>query len=325
MKKFIWPSKVNKTKTQRRTPDVFLLLHLSVTLIVLSCVACGLNTWIYHYPGNNYFPPFTGFTGLTLCILHVGVRLMYGSSSTECRFSEELLLFLSIMVILAFATNAVQYTPFQPIDNVILNWETVFPWSIETMLRMTHRHPFFKEILKINYASLDYQMAFLPIVVMISKQYHVLHRYYQYLLFTTLLGFTCYYFFPTTAPASLLNLPYFSDAQYATGLKFTQIHHHLTPTTIEGGLIAFPSFHAIWAILCVLLVKNIRFLFLPLLLNNTLLILSCVLLGWHYILDIIASFGLVLLSYAASIWFNTWANRQPASANCDSEMTMARR
>lgn len=229
------------------------------------------------------------------------------------------------MSLVAFATNAVQYTPFPPIDEQILIWHGPFSESIKSAFAFTDTHASLKKLFNWCYASLDYQMAFLPLLSILLKDYETLHRYYQHLLLTLLLGFTCYYFFPTIAPASLLKLPYFSEAQYATGLKFKEIHEHLPPSTIEGGLIAFPSFHAIWAILCLILVKKIRFLFYPLLLNNIVLIASCVLLGWHYPLDIIAGIALVFFSFMVSIWFNKFASRQPAVANCDSEIIMARR
>ncbi|HGH3054753.1 TPA: phosphatase PAP2 family protein, partial [Legionella pneumophila] len=72
---------------------------------------------------------------------------------------------------------------------------------------------------------------------------------------------------------------------------------HIQPTTIEGGLIALPSFHTIWAILCVYLIKDWFIPCLLLSIINVLLILSCVLLGWHYPIDILAAIILVGLSY----------------------------
>lgn len=290
-------------------------------VVVLSFVAYGLNFWVYHYPGNNYFPSSAVLAFVILCIFHVGVRLLCAPSDYGYRLSQELILFFIVMAIIALATNAVQYTPFLPIDDIILHWQKGFPWSTEQMLMLTHQYPFLKKLLEFSYASLDYQMGLLPILMIVSKRYNTLRTYYFHLFFTLIFGFICYYFWPTIAPASVLKLSYFSDAQYATGLKFNQIHQHLQPTTIEGGLIAFPSFHTIWAILCLMLVKEFRFLFFALLINNTLLVLSCVLLGWHYIFDVLAGFGLV----SASIWFKSVANRQPAKANCDSEIIIARR
>jgi membrane-associated phospholipid phosphatase len=112
-----------------------------------------------------------------------------------------------------------------------------------------------------------------------------------------LIGFIVYYFFPTTAPASVLHSDYFIKEQLATGLKFTQIHQYIQPTTLDGGLIAFPSFHVIWAWLCLYLIRSWFVVFYVFLFINILLIFSCVMLGWHYFLDIILSFLILLFCH----------------------------
>ena len=78
----------------------------------------------------------------------------------------------------------------------------------------------------------------------------------NYFLFitTALIGFTFYYFFPTTAPASIVNSPFFSE-----GLAV-------------GFLILLPI--------------------------NGLLMASCLLLGWHYAIDILGAFLVIFLSHA---------------------------
>ena len=108
---------------------------------------------------------------------------------------------------------------------------------------------------------------------------------------------TIYYFFPTVAPASEFNSQFFVAAQYATATKFHQMHSYQPITTADGGLIGFPSFHVIWGLLCIYLVKDIRILFIPLIIINVLMIVSCVLLGWHYISDVLGGFLIVYLSY----------------------------
>ncbi|HAT8115747.1 TPA: PAP2 family protein, partial [Legionella pneumophila] len=159
------------------------------------------------------------------------------------------------------------------------------------------KYQHFKYLLAVIYDTLPYQMSIIPLCVIVSGRFYILKDYYFLLLCTTLMGFSYYYFFPTTAPASELQSSLFAPEQIATGLKFHQIHNHIQPTTIEGGLIALPSFHTIWAILCVYLIKDWFIPCLLLSIINVLLILSCVLLGWHYPIDILAAIILVGLSY----------------------------
>ncbi|WP_242602263.1 phosphatase PAP2 family protein [Legionella waltersii] len=214
----------------------------------------------------------------------------------------ELINFYTVMCIIALATNAVQLTPFKPIDLQIIKLENSLGINLIAIMQWLCEYPIFKLILSIIYDSLPYQMSILPLCVIISGQFTVLNEYFMLMLITALIGFMIYYFFPTTAPASMLDSSLFLPEQVDTGLKFFQIHHHQTPTTNEGGLIAMPSFHTVWAILCVYLIKNWRLPCMLLGLINLLLIMSCVLLGWHYPSDIIAGFALVLIAYYWLKW-----------------------
>jgi membrane-associated phospholipid phosphatase len=196
------------------------------------------------------------------------------------------------MCLIALATNAVQLTPFSPIDMYIVRFESKLNINMVRILEWTNTYPGFKDLLNVIYNSIHYQMSIIPLVIIVSGRFYLLREYYFLLLVTAIIGFAFYYFFPTTAPASIISSSLFSPEQTATGYKFNQIHNHINPTTKEGGLIALPSFHTIWAIFCVYLLKEWMIPCIILLVINVLLITSCVLLGWHYPIDILG--GLIL-------------------------------
>ncbi|MGL5741085.1 MAG: phosphatase PAP2 family protein [Legionella sp.] len=201
------------------------------------------------------------------------------------------------MSLIAFTTNAVQLTPFPTIDRSIITLEKYFHINMKAILIWTNDHPQLKYVLGVIYDILTLQMTILPLLIIVTCRFHLIREYYFHLLCTTLIGFGFYYFFPTTAPASVIHSSLFSPEQLDTGIKFRQIHHYIHPSTIDGGLIAFPSFHTIWAILCVNLLREWIVSCVLLLINNLLLIASCVLLGWHYLSDIIGAFILLFISY----------------------------
>jgi membrane-associated phospholipid phosphatase len=139
-------------------------------------------------------------------------------------------------------------------------------------------------------------MCYLPLLFIFIDQFELLREYYFLLLVTTLIGFIIYYFFPTTAPASVMKGAYFSSEQLATGLKFHEIHSGIPPSTNLGGLIAFPSYHCIWALCCLYLLKDHPIPFFILLVLNSIILISCFMIGWHYLADVI---GGVLVTYIA--------------------------
>lgn len=272
------------------------LSFLIGSILLLSLAGYYVNHSFYHFLGNNYFPDNPLLLASLLLLNYWGFILTYGKERLITKSVKELLYFLGIMSLIALATNVVQLTPFEAIDQSIVNFESWLGINTAAILEWTAAHSYFKTLLGIIYDSLPYQMSFLPVMIIFLGRFNLIRDYYFLLLFTTLIGFCIYYFFPTMAPASIINSPLFSNEEIATGLKFLQIHHHQLATTNEGGLIAMPSFHTIWALLCVYLLKEWTIACLLLLCINLLLISSCVLLGWHYCSDVVA--GIILLAVA---------------------------
>lgn len=270
---------------------------LSSLILSLSFCALLINYYGYNFPGNNYFPENTHLLALIILIIYLGLVLTFGKKSRESNSGKELLYFFAVMSLIAFATNAVQLTPFHPIDVHIVKLESKLNINMIGIVTWTNKYPLFKKILELIYDSLPYQMSIIPLLIIASGRFYLLREYYFLLLVSTLIGFLFYYFFPTTAPASMFSSPLFSSEQIATGFKFNQIHNHINPTTIEGGLIALPSFHTVWAILCVYLLKEWMIPFVILLTINIFLIGSCVLLGWHYPIDLLGGLLLAGFSY----------------------------
>jgi membrane-associated phospholipid phosphatase len=273
------------------------LLLLSSLIIILSLIALLINFFIYKYPANSYFADETVHIGCTFALFYLGLFLLVGKDNKSTHKARELIYYFAVMCLIALATNAVQLTPFAPIDNKIVAFESLIHINLVDVLSWTNKHPNLDVLLRVIYDSLPYQMFFVPVFVLVMGRFHVLREYYFLLLFTTLLGFSFYYFYPTSAPASVINSPFFNLNQIATGLKFNQIHNYIPPSTAEGGLISLPSFHCIWALLCVYLLKEWLILCVILFLINIMLIASCVLIGWHYPSDIVAGVLLVALGY----------------------------
>jgi len=269
---------------------------LASIIFGLSIAALSLNYMVFGFPGNNYFPENTPLFFVLLLLINFGFTLLFGIKSKPSVAVRELINFFAIMSLIALATNAIQLTPFPPIDNYILSIEAKVHINMISILNWTNQFPLFKRILIFIYDSLPFQMSILPLLVIATGKYNIAREYYFLLLCTVLIGFVFYYFFPTTAPASVIHSPLFTEAQVATGLKFSQIHQHIPPSTMDGGLIALPSFHVIWALLCVYLLKEWFYPAILLLAVNILLILSCVLLGWHYPVDVVG--GILILGFS---------------------------
>ncbi len=272
-------------------------VYQAIVIVLLSLIALAVNHFYYQYPGNFYTPPDCFLTGSTLSLLYAGFFILQGRDGKITQIVKEVIYFFLVMTSVCLATTAAQYTPFPTIDQHILAFESFLNIDTNALLTWIHAKPLLKTVLDVVYSSINYQLCYIPLIVILAGRTDLIREYYFLLITTALIGFTFYYFFPTTAPASVINSEYFSEAQRATYLKFFQIHHYIQPSTMDGGMIALPSFHVIWAWLCLYLVREWRVVFLALLPINVLLIASCVLLGWHYCIDIVGSVVVIVFAH----------------------------
>lgn len=259
----------------------------------------ALNFTVYRYPGNDY-----GLTELQpflllfkLWIIGFGFSLFWGKEAQSVRFINEVLTAIFVFACLFWGATFIQYTPFPIVDRYLVAADHFFHLDVGMLVTGVHQRPFLNAFLNKIYFSLDSEIVLVLILMISARRYALLYEYYTYLMISALLGFAIYYLFPTTAPASVFSSPYFSESQHATGIKFNEIHHYLPPTTADGGLVSFPSFHVIWAWFSMYLVRCWRFLFIVLCFFNLCLVISCVVLGWHYWVDILGSVGVIGLTH----------------------------
>ena len=193
-------------------------------IMLMSSLALLINTTVTHYPGINYFPNNALPIEAILLLLIIGNYLQFGADAQLTLIFIEINYWYMSMALVVLATTAAQYTPFKPIDALLTQWSGEMLFSTALIQWVQHHHPL-QYSLGWVYDSLNYQLIALPLLLILFRKTHLIREYYLLLLANTLLGFSVYYFFPTTAPASLWPNVTFSSAQYATGLKFYQIHH----------------------------------------------------------------------------------------------------
>lgn len=295
----------------RFKPNIYLfnespLIPCIRTVALLLCcfaLACMCaNALVYEFPGNNYL--YYGQIRHLLWLFFSFLALSYTLGVSVMTYDDavEYFVYMVFVVIVTFASNAIQYTPFEPIDSAIIALEESLHLSVSASVLWLHQYPGLKHMFAGIYELIGLELLVIPIAAIYLKQYYYLYEFYFLMLVTTLLGFVFYYFFPTTGPASMLHLSFFSDEQIATGLKFREIHHYQSPSTLAGGMIAMPSFHVIWAFLAVYFMRFQPLFCFIVVVFNVFIMLSCVLLGWHYYLDIVGSFMTFALAFGIKKW-----------------------
>lgn len=277
----------------------YALFYLIITILLTAFTFILVNTLDFHYPsgislGNqqidwqslNLF--FWNAIGPSLAFLFYGIyiRETYPHAATFLWGTGFLPLCLLTSMIIG---GAIQTTPFSPIDLSLVKIDHFFGINTPLLMAWTHAHPRLHHLLTDVYYSLALELFAVPILLTILCQRKPLTLFYLAQLSCILIGTCLYYFFPTMAPSGVLHSPYFTAAQKGTSLHFYELHHYLKNTVdqAKSGLIAFPSFHVIWAILLTNALRSIKPLFYPAIIWNSILIVSTVLLGWHYFADVV--------------------------------------
>lgn len=284
------------------------MLHLTrqhLRYLLLLCIFAGfglaidlVNASVFHFH-NVTDELVTKLLSILLC-LSLLTFCLYRLGDVFFPIAEllrDLLLFLGFALLIGWVTGCIQFTPFKPVDVILMKLDYCLGVDVGECVTWLHDKPRLSTCLWFIYLHTTHLIIAAVVLTLLLKKRGMMNEFYELVLIATGMGYMIYYFFPTLAPASVFSSPYFTSAQHATALKFNQLHHYQIQTTYSGGLIAFPSFHVIWTWFATYLLRYLPWLFRVLLIYNVLLMIACVLLGWHYFVDILGSVVVVVVSY----------------------------
>ena len=272
------------------------IITLGLGIFLMSLGFITYNAFNTHFIGNPYIQPQILNLSLILILMLAGSFLLYGRHHyITCAFVRLSQIYICLCLI-GFLTTAIQYTPYPTIDHHLVEIDKLIFFNTTDVLARVHQYPYLVIALEYCYATLPQELWLVFLLVFLFEKNNQHKEFFFLIFFTALVGFGFYYFFPTTAPASMFHSPYFITEQYETYKKFHEIHQGLQPSTFGGGMIAFPSFHCIWALCCQYYFRSWSVLFYAALPLNIMITTACVLLGWHYLIDVIAAIFLFLCS-----------------------------
>lgn len=237
--------------------------------------------------------------GFALINLTVFSKFNEKLSPKTIMIANVIMIMFTCLATTAFFTSASALTPFHTIDATLHQADLSLGFNQNYWVELIYSQPFTHKLLETIYFSLYVQMAILPLIAVFLVPAEKIYQYFGRVMMLGVIGTSIYYLFPTTAPTIFLNKDHLVFDQINLILQFEQIHAGTMPDHITMALIGFPSFHVIWALLLCSLFKNTK-LFLPVIIYNSIVCFSTILLGWHYFMDVIASCALVTLSISLS-------------------------
>ncbi len=183
-----------------------------------------------------------------------------------------------------------QYTPFHQHDIDIARLDHLMHFNIIVVMNWVAQHPILHKILRNFYFSLGPESLILAFLSPLFADRRIFNAFVIGIIIASLIGFFIYYFFPTVGPPEIYHSPYFPRDAVTIVKHFVELHHYKIVSNMNGGLISFPSYHVIYCCLIIYPFYRIKWLFYPLVIINLIIVTAALVLGWHYLTDILGGF-----------------------------------
>jgi membrane-associated phospholipid phosphatase len=281
--------------------------HLWMAVVFLTAaILLGINYLFLHF---TVLPLFLGlFTTLPLVFLlwwfigHIHRANWPRFGLLAIAFANVGFAFITFVV----AWASIVTTPFVIIDYHLAQWDSYLGFNILDLMNWAHQYPRLISVLSFSYFSWEYQVPLAPLLLALLKKPKEINRYLIASGICFLIMMMIYYFFPTIAPAGIMHSQYFNDTHYNLVTRYYEIHQSLPISVISSGIISFPSGHVIYALLVLVALRSVKIVFYPMLVINFFLIIATMALGYHYLVDVIASFVIVAAVLAG---MHFWSNQ----------------
>lgn len=278
--------------------DRWLAAWLLAALVLAACLF-AVNAFFFHYTGISYFPRecwWLAFVSLDFAIFAhiVRVRSPYASF-----VAGSLAFYALTAAVMGVLTTGIQYSPFPRIDHALARWDAMLGWDTVKIIRWVAERPNLRWFLNLCYNSTELQLVVAPFFAAYAHDKRRLRVLLYGMVYSSIAGSLIYYFVPSSGPAGIFTSDDFLAVQRLTHLKYEQVHNFQPVTTLLGGLIAFPSFHVAWSVFATYAALPFNKIFWLLVILNTIVIASTVLLGWHYLVDVPAGIALAVICLLA--------------------------
>ena len=306
LKTMIHSFRVNLTKSEKWLAYLFL-----ASALVIPILTGVVNAWGKNYDTIQSWMWDSLLPGCIFCLflcLKLRERFNYVGSLVTLLFAT-----MMLAIALAGGATAILSTPFgdNDLSQTLYRFDLALGFDQASLMNWRAHLQGFTRWLEFSYSSITQQVALTALILTAFRCVKSARLYLLTIIVGSLVAYVIYYFWPTFAPNVVIHNAVFPKTAAQLLERTRGIREHIPYKLYPGaGLIAFPSCHVIMAlagIFCWIAAiketqkKGIRFLFIGVsilvIIVNVSLITATVLLGYHYLADVIASVILFLMAW----------------------------
>lgn len=285
--RFLWPAELLMLKLSAA------LIALDVALVLLR----GVSFDTHRYGLTFAMAAFIGAIGLAY-------RKSGRSEAIACTGIA-----FGLLVAFSSALSALNYLLLPnrrpAIDGWLARTDALFGYHWPDAIALSARYPVVNELMRWSYNSTSLQIALVAVALGLANRRCSLHAMVLTVALSSLATVAFWALFPSLGPSALHDLP--ADVLAAVhpvvnpayGEEITRLMREgitkLSPDEFRG-LIAFPSFHTIMALIATWYARELRWLLYPLLSVNLFILPAVLVHGGHHLIDIPAGFAVFTLA-----------------------------
>lgn len=287
-------------------------LGLSAVLLLLCGICLMVNQYDHQFQIVDFPNVLLSQHLLLLSLPMYGLGfVLYKKYQSLGFFLKAVGMIYGVALLMLCADTAVFTTPFVLQDPFFNALDKKLGFNLVSLMQHIRHYPKVALGLEFLYFALLYVVKLLPLILAALQEETAVYRFSISFIISCILGFTIYYFLPTTAPADVISTKLFNPFQYHLVAQFQQIHTHQTPQFSQAGLIGFPSFHTIWAILLAYTCWSRKKLLYGVSIFSFLVIVATLASGWHFLSDIIGGVLVAFISiFLTEKFFIKWKKSQ---------------
>lgn len=221
----------------------------------------------------------------------------------------QIMLFSSAFIVLTYLGAALG-VPLA--DRRLATWDAALGCHLPSIMAWCAQHPHIDRLLTLAYYSMFLQTACVIAILGLLGDREPLKLFIRRMVLAALVTFAFYVLLPAEGPFNAYGYPpaphvarYVSDIRALRSGAFDCFH-----LRAAQGLVTFPSFHAIWALLMVIAVAHRPVFCWPLAALNAAVLVATVTHGGHYVCDVVGGLFITILV----CWLTHREARQVVSA-----------
>ncbi|KAA6465062.1 phosphatase PAP2 family protein [Acidobacteria bacterium AB60] len=292
---------------------VFHLTMAALTAALLASATAALTSFGYRMPAS--LSDLYTFCGA------LGIACAYCAWARLWRLLQSCLLVLwscVLSLLLKFPMYLVARSHIPLKDHALAQIDQSFGFNVSTLVQGMALHPWIRAFFALSYQALFPLMVLAVLLPAVRYRFRAVKELIIATACATLMGAVLFRWVPAIGPWVVYGYTPGSSQLRCQDLLLTLRAGSVHVLDLnESGIVCFPSFHTVLAIVSCVSLWSIKPLRIPAAAVAALIVISTLTTGWHYLVDVLGGLLLAILSVACARSFTAFEQRiqQRSSAN----------